>query len=53
MMGLPSDNNDDGISSSFDTASTADNLSWGYMVKKIQVISVTPDSGEKVNDVLL
>jgi len=52
MMGLPSDNNDDGISSSlFDTASTADNLSWGYMVKKIQVISVTPDSGEKVNDV--
>lgn len=51
MMGFPSDNNDDGISSSlFDTASTEDNLSWGYLVKKVWVVSVTPDSGEKVKD---
>lgn len=52
MMGFPSDNNDDGISSSlFDTASTGDNLDWGYAVKKVRVVSVNPDSGEKVKDV--
>jgi len=52
MMGFPSDNNNDGISSSlFDTAFTEDNLNWGYTVKKVQVISVTPDSGEKMKDV--
>lgn len=52
MMGFPSDNNNDGISSSlFDTVSTEDNLNWGYTVKKVHVISVTPDSGEKMKDV--
>jgi hypothetical protein len=51
MMGFPSDNNDDGIAASlFDTASTQDNLNWGYTVRKVHIISVTPDSGEKVKD---
>jgi len=52
MMGFPSDNNADGISSPlFDTASTEDNLNWGYTVKKVDVVSITPDSAEKVKDV--
>lgn len=52
MMGFPSDNDENGIAVSLmDTSFTDDDVRWEYKVKKVNVISVIPDSGEKVKDV--
>lgn len=52
MLGFASDNNADGIDATiFDSAAHDDDIFWGYRVRPISVVSVSPDSGKASNEI--